>query len=536
MNGLTKCTAYQELARAFSLIKTAYSQQKDFSNRHFIREGIDITHKSKTVIMSWRVISNSNILRVNSINYANLAKTSSPQAQENFAPELLEYMNSIFTALDLGQTGYVSVDDLEKYWKLNGQGNDLWLKSHYAIESSNVVAFMRQITPGNGIFDFRRFIRGMKMAVSRAKEDRLKKLSSGKLKIAERSKSFGKQQTVVQPLAKLPPTSKRSTSSASQRGIGISKASRRPMREVQTSCSGFGLLADEESINEVKELPKPLEPSKQRVAPKVMPKPRGLFKKFEDSYNDTMTSSEWHSLISQCETVDYSSANESRDQIVPKCREMSYNLRETTLNSRESSFKAKGSKNGASMMKLKEMAKGGQKRSENSQQRVYRKTELGKVIDEASEKIRLMQKCVDATENAREWYTRKIAALQQDRMEVRRLVFVSRDKDDTQSRVDELKRNWQSTTYDDINRYMGTVSYYTDQLKGVGARQNKIEGDVTTPTKSTPQKLALENKIKAQARIIQQLESEKSSLVKDVFQLKGKINIVQKPTDQVVPF
>ena len=487
--------------------------------------------------MSWRVISNSNILRVNSFNYANLAKTSS-QSQENFAPELLEYMNSIFMALDLGQTGYVSVDDLEKYWKVNEQGNDLWLKSHYAIESENVVAFMRQITPGNGMFNFRRFVRGMKMAVSRAKEDRLKKLSSGKIKIAERSKSFGKQLNVAEPLTKLPPTAKRSTSGANEKGIGISNTSRRPMREVQTSCSGFGLLADEESINEVKDLPKPLESSKQRVAPKVMPKPRGLFKKFDDSYNETMRSGEWDSLISQCETVDYTSGNESQDQIVPKRPELSYNLRETTLKSRESSFKATDSKNGVqvSMMKLKEMAKGGQKRRENPQQRVYRKSELDKVIDEASEKIRMMQKCVDATESAREWYMRKIAALQQDRMELRRLVFVSKDKDEAPSRVDKLKRNWQSLTYDDIKRYMGTISYYTDQLKSVDARENKHEGDIATPTKITPRKLALESKIEAQSRIIQQLESEKSSLVKDVFQLKGKVDIVQKPVDQVVPF
>jgi len=156
---------------------------------------------------------------------------------------------------------------------------------------------------------------------------------------------------------------------------------------------------------------------------------------------------------------------------------------------------------------------------------------------------------MEATENARNWYTRMIATLQQDRMELRRLVFLGKSKEETEAKVDRMRNSWEALTYDDVKRSMNLVSYYNEQLQNMrrrkvnetdvlaGSKENpaKSKGDIISPLKPTT-KLILEKLVEGQSRQIKQLENEKAALVKEVFLMKGRLNVIEKPIDQVVPF
>ena len=47
-------------------------------------------------------------------------------------------MNDIFTALENAQRGFITLEDLGKYWKMNEAGYDMFLMSQYGISSADV--------------------------------------------------------------------------------------------------------------------------------------------------------------------------------------------------------------------------------------------------------------------------------------------------------------------------------------------------------------------------------------------------------------
>ena len=486
--------------------------------------------------MSWNVVSNSNILRVNSFNYRKMKNELPilPKSHENFAPQLLEYMNDIFTALDAAQTGYITVEDLERYWKANERGYDMFLTSHYGISSGSVINCMQQITPDNGMFNFRKFIRGVKMAVSNAKNDRLRNLSSGNLKGRERSKSLGKPANSTKPPRPDIKPDHRLFGRVPSRGNNENKSeyNQAPKRALQERQFNFCEQADEESLNETKELSISLDRSNFEIDSGIRkPSARDLFPSNGRYKNLPGNSFEVDSFISQSDTIDYTQGiNNTSDS----CN--------TSVDIPRAFTKV--AKNEDMISKLREIPR----RSSDPRYRAFRKTDLDRLVDQVSEKIRMMQKCMDATENAREWYTKKISILQQDRMELRRLVFLGKGKEETEAKVDKMKTSWQALKYDDVKRNMSLVSYYNEQMQkmakgkisqnvdaSVGDRNIPEGGATTSPLKPTT-KLILEKIVEGQSRQIKQLENEKAALVRDVFLMKGKLNVVEKPIDQVVPF
>ena len=469
--------------------------------------------------MSWNVISNSNILRVNSFNCTKMKSSSPllPKGQENFAPQLLEYMNDIFTALDNTQTGFITVEDLEKYWKKNETGFDMFLMSHYGISSADVVQCMIKITPENGLFSFRKFIRGMKMAVSNAKNDRLRKLFSGSSKAQDRSKTHWKPVNSIKPCEDLKPDRRLSTSTDGESKMSFYKGPKRPLQEQQLY---FGQSVDEECTSENKSKPGLLSKS---TADGEVGQRKSAFRVYDRSF-------ELDSFISKSDTIDYTG------RVMPKTDSSGSkrNLQKVAINSAKDDIS-----------RVKQVSR----RFGDSRYRAFRKTDLDCLVDQASEKIRMMQKCMEATENARNWYTRMIATLQQDRMELRRLVFLGKSKEETEAKVDRMKNSWEALTYDDVKRSMNLVSYYNEQLQNMrrrkvnetdvlaGSKENpaKSKGDIISPLKPTT-KLILEKLVEGQSRQIKQLENEKAALVKEVFLMKGRLNVIEKPIDQVVPF
>ncbi|XP_065053237.1 uncharacterized protein LOC135682320 [Rhopilema esculentum] len=452
--------------------------------------------------MSWNVISNSSLLRVDSFKYKSL-NGDSLSGQENFAPELLEYMNKIFTNLDVGQTGYISLEDLDRHWKSNEQGYDTFLKNQYGVSSANVISSLKQIIPPNGMFNFRRFIRGMKMAVSRAKNERLRKLSSGTtLKACERTQSFGNQPTNLETLIRKVKSDSqsvlRSTSLAGYAGRKVLQPTNRPLRETRKTFFS-PLIEDEDTVNESKEL--------TSVS--------------TDTYSDSKArkSLALDSFISASDTVDYTSkaldctANDGSFLAA-------YSYLKTNPRQKENVTKD---------LRSNEISK----RFEDPKYQGFRKTSLDKIVSQVSEKIRMMQKCLDAVDNTRDWYVRKISTLQQNRMDLRRSVFLGKTVSDTETKVTEMKDSWDSFRYEDVKRSLDTISYYNKHLQGV--QEKKGSQCSSSPSKSTTT-LILEKMVEGQARQIKQLETEKAALVKDLFLMKGKMNIVEKPVDQIVPF
>ena len=479
--------------------------------------------------MSWNVISNSNILRVNSFA---CKKTKDglpllPKCQENFAPELLEYMNDIFTALDKAQTGYITVEDLEKYWKMNEAGYDMFLMSHYAISSADVIQCMQKITPENGLFSFRKFIRGMKMAVSNAKNDRLRSLYRDNTKTRERPKTLREPANFAKPpRPDLNKPGRRFSSglgsvTGNEKKMGCPQAPNCPLKEKQFY---FGQPVDEESLVENKEISVLL--NKSKLEEDAGPR-RSAFREYKSLQGGSF---ELDSFISQSDTIDYTQQVVNKSDSFGSRRDLG-----------RKTLKVTGKENITS--NVKEVPR----RSNDPKYRAFRKTDLDSLVDQASEKIRMMQKCMDATENARDWYTKMISSLQQDRMELRRLVFLGKSKEETETRVTKMKKSWEALKYDDVKRSMSLLSYYNEQLQDMGKRKVKTadelylgdvakpRGGMTSPLKPTT-KLILEKLVEGQSRQIKQLENEKASLVREVFLMKGRLDVVEKPIDQIVPF
>ena len=449
------------------------------------------------------------------------------KGQENFAPELLEYMNDIFTALDNAQTGYITVEDLEKYWKMNEDGYDMFLMSHYGISSADVVQCMQKITPENGMFSFRKFIRGMKMAVSNAKNNRLRSLYRDNTKNHERSKTLWKPANFAKPprpdLHKLGRRLSRGPGSdaGDEKKISCPQAPKRPLKENQFY---FGQPVDEESLVENKGISVLL--SKSKLEEDVCPR-KSAFREYKSLQGDSF---ELDSFISQSDTIDYTQRIVNKSDSFGSRRDLGRKIVKVTEKENIIS-------------KVQEIPR----RSDDPKYRAFRKTDLDFLVDQASEKIRMMQKCMDATENARDWYTKMISSLQQDRMELRRLVFLGKSKEETEERVTKMKKNWEALKYDDVKRSMSLVSYYNEQLQGMGERKIKASdelhlGDLTKPKRDTTSplkpttKLILEKLVEGQSRQIKQLENEKASLVREVFLMKGRLDVVEKPIDQIVPF
>lgn len=496
--------------------------------------------------MSWNVISNSNILRVNSFIYKKVKNdgTSMQENQENFAPQLLEYMNDIFSALDSAQTGFITVEALDKYWKSNEKGYDMFLKSHYGISSANVVKCMQQIVPDNGKFNFRKFVRGMKMAVSNAKNDRLRNISFGNLKARESIKPLTRSTISSKPPCPDSKPDRKSFGSTTNRDetkVGYHHGQKRPLQEIQKRF-GFREKTEEESIKESNVFSQSLEKNAtgddkikpSQVKPvKVKSTVRELFSNVRRRSSSTGVPFESNSFISQSDTIDYTKdANITIDSCI------------ASVDDKTALELISNKENEEALSKRSRVSR----RFDDQKYRAFRKTELDKLVDQASEMIRMMQKCMDATENAREWYTRKISSMQQERMELRRMVFLGKGKDETEAKIKTMKSNWQSLKYEDVKHNMGIIDYYTEQLlktatgKGRGTTcesydrtESLCEGDITSPLKSTT-KLILEKMVEGQSRQIKQLENEKAALVREVFLMKGKLNIVEKPIDQVVPF
>ena len=475
--------------------------------------------------MSWNIISNSSILRANSFDYEKV-KTDlppMPKGQENFAPQLLEYMNDVFTALDCAQTGYITIGDLEKFWKLNENGYDMFLISHYGISSASVVQCLQKITPENGMFSFRKFIRGMKMAVSNAKNDRLRNLCKENSRPLERPKTLWKPVDATKPLypdvkqdCKLFTNSVRGTNGEKRQGCP--QASRRPLQEKQFQ---FGQPIDEESSIESNDTSLLLNRSRSESL--------GLRKSAFCEYRSFQGASlELDSFISQSDTIDYMQGVSNKSDS-------------------SESKKGKGRTAGKVTKIEQSAAKEVPRRYGDPKYRAFRKTDLDSLVDQASEKIRMMQRCMDATENARDWYTKMISGLQQDRMELRRLVFLGKSREETEAKVNKMKKNWGELRYDDVKRNMSMVSYYNEQLQNMGKEKSKKTDELTTgdlikvkvdsmsPLRPTT-KLILEKLVEGQSRQIKQLENEKAALVREVFLMKGKLDFVEKPIDQVVPF
>ena len=476
--------------------------------------------QENTSEMSWNVISSSNILRVNSFDCRKMKSSSPllPKGQENFAPQLLEYMNDIFTALDNTQTGFITVEDLEKYWQRNETSYDMFLMSHYGISSADVVHCMSKITPENGLFSFRKFIRGMKMAVSNAKNDRLRKLFSGNSKDREHSRTLWKPVNSIKPCQDLKPDRRLSNSTDGESKMSFYTGPKRPLQEKQLYS---GQSVDGESISESQIKSGLL--SKSTAEGDVGPR-KSAFRAYDRSF-------ELDSFISKNDTIDYTG------KAVPKTdsSDSKRNLQRVAVNAAKGDYASR----------VKEVSR----RFGDSRYRAFRKTDLDCLVDQASEKIRMMQKCMEATENARNWYTKMIAGLQQDRMELRRLVFLGKSKEETEAKVDRMRNSWEALTYDDVKRSMNMVSYYNEQLQNMrrrkanetkgrsGSKENpaKSQGAIISPMKPTT-KLILEKLVEGQSRQIKQLENEKAALVKEVFLMKGRLDVVEKPIDQVVPF
>lgn len=486
--------------------------------------------------MSWNVVSNSNMLRVNSFNYKKVKHDSAMENRENFAPQLLEYMNDIFTGLDAAQTGYITVEDLDRYWKRNVEGNDMFLKSHYGILSRNVIKCMHQIVPGNGMFNFKKFIRGMKLAVSNAKNHHLRDLSYGDLKGRESSKSFVRTQCPGKPPR---PRAKSDSKSFENAGAKSNEDGvRRPLRAVQKKPADFCRLADEESANEASVLTVSYEgvnlnsKSGLKKSDKTNCTVRNLFPLERKHKSLVEPSFEFDSFLSQNDTIDYT-----------KFSNTTLDLCASGEVAPNAFAKAKCTQQKAFLSNVREMPR----KSDVRKFTGFRKTDLDRQVDQASEMIRMMQRCMDATEDAREWYTKKISSLQQDRMELRRLVFLGRSKEETDGKINRMICNWENLRYDDVKRSMGVVNYYNEQLQKMATNRaciadgcndrtiNSCGGDVTSPLKPTT-KLILEKMVEGQSRQIKQLEGEKVALVRDVFLMKGKLDVVEKPIDRLVPF
>ncbi len=106
--------------------------------------------------MSWRVISNSTLIRTNTFNHTDMKRLFSNN-NENLPSELSHYLNSLFILLDPTYTGCIGLESLEKFWKSDETGYKLlWLKRKYGIEHTDVLSVLREIAPMSCLITYRK--------------------------------------------------------------------------------------------------------------------------------------------------------------------------------------------------------------------------------------------------------------------------------------------------------------------------------------------------------------------------------------------
>ena len=144
--------------------------------------------------MSWRVVSNSTMLRVNSFKCSSDARNGkkalrangvyrrkeSPYSdanlnekatkdREGLSPELVKYIEGIFLALDPSQQGNLRWQALANYWEASETGYRLlWLTRKHGIEHTMVLSVLKEIAPANGLISIGLFLHAVKFVLGKA--------------------------------------------------------------------------------------------------------------------------------------------------------------------------------------------------------------------------------------------------------------------------------------------------------------------------------------------------------------------------------
>ncbi len=110
------------------------------------------------------------------------------------------------------------------------------------------------------------------------------------------------------------------------------------------------------------------------------------------------------------------------------------------------------------------------------------------------------------------------------------------------NRIDAMKASWELAPNKDLQNHLKTITTLNNKLKNTeNVKAKNLDNDkenANCVAKSTRSNtiLILEKKVDDQSRKIKQLEDEKAMLVRDLFHMKGKFDVVSKPVEQLVPF
>eukprot|EP00794_Sanderia_malayensis_P003133 gene3133-3601_t len=458
--------------------------------------------------MSLRAISNSSLIRVSSFNSSDAGemykKTCLPS-------DLLDYLNNLFITLDPSCTGFMDLNSLETYWKLKETGYKLlWLKRKHGVEHMTVLSLLRQTVHSSCLVSHRKLIQAVEMVVARKGDASQTKSVFSDRVLRERqpkATAIGQQQrgdfggalrekTTMNVQERGPdwtnkiqwnmiPVQQRAGSCAStstQTGVG-GNSENAMICSSKSSLQQPGLdFGNKKAVvvktENTKRIPKDYHQvfrvkSKSEVG-NGRPKPRDLTKEFENSRHGSSSSSKF--------------------------------------------------------------------------------IELDCIIDDVSKQIKTMQKCLTASENAGKWCSKRIACLQKDKMELRRLVYMGKNKDEVKKKIETMKAHWNTASNGvELQSHLKTITSlnqklkahniidncnnHNDNLRSHDDKENCSSNDQsgTESVISSDAGSPLEKKLEEQSKRITQLEEEKALLVKDLFHMKGKLDFIARPVEQLVP-